>query len=140
MTRHFLGSLPGQRDQSFVPRAWFRQKPPHLTVQQSKTCSPGCWLTPAADPRGAMARAELPTAAPLLLVQMPALRVCKQYKGYVNKNSKTNERITTVCVLSHKQIWPGKDGENITSTGFIMFAVATLQKDKSPRTPETNAL
>jgi len=87
-----------------------------------------------------MARAEVPTAAASHLVQMPALRVCKQYKGYVNKNSKTKDRITTVCVLSHKQIWPGKDGENITSTGFITFAVATLQKDKSPRTPETNAL
>ena len=48
-----------------------------------------------------MARAELPTAAPSLLVQMPALRVYKQYKGYVNKNSKTNERITTVCVFFH---------------------------------------
>ena len=44
--RHYLGPLPGQRDQSFVPRARFPQKPPHHAAQQSKTCSPGCWLRP----------------------------------------------------------------------------------------------
>ena len=55
------------------------------------------WLTPEQQ----MAGAELPTAAPSLLVRMPALRVRKQYKAYVSKNSKPKQGTTTVCVFFH---------------------------------------
>ena len=96
--RHYLRPLPGQRAQSFVPCAQFPQKP---CCSAEQDLLPGVlaetWLTPEEQ----MARAELPTAAPSLLVPMPVLRVRKQYKAYVSKNSKPKQGTTTVCVFFH---------------------------------------